>query len=53
MCLKIVTEDKNFKWKLPKGMANCAKKYFEEIIPVKGMEEAILMQRVVPENKDI
>ena len=31
----------------------CQKKYFEEIIPVKGMKEAILMQRVVPENKDI
>ena len=46
-------EDKKFKWQLPKGIANYAKKYFEEIIPVKGMEEAILMQRVVPGNKDI
>ena len=39
---KIVTEDEKFKWKLPKGMASYANKYFEEFIPEGDLKEAIL-----------
>ena len=49
---KIVTEDEKFKWKLPKGMASYANKYFEEFIPEGDLKEAILTQIPVPENVD-
>ena len=49
---KIVTEDEKFKWKLPKGMASYANKYFEEFIPEGDLKEAILTQSPVPENLD-
>ena len=49
---KIVTEDEKFKWKLPKGMASYANKYFEEFIPEGDLKEAILTQSPVPENID-
>ena len=49
---KIVTEDEKFKWKLPKGMASYANKYFEEFIPEGDLKEAILTQSPVPENMD-
>ena len=50
--LKIVTEGEKFKWKLPKGMASYANKYFEEIIPERDLKEAILTQSPEPENVD-
>ena len=40
---KIATENAKFKWKLPKGMANYANKYFEEFISEGDLKEAILM----------
>ena len=49
---KIVTEDEKFKWKLPKGMASYAKKYFEKFIPEGDLKESILTQSPVPENMD-
>ena len=49
---KIATEDEKFKWKLPKGMASYANKYFEEFIPEGDLKEAILTQSPVPENMD-
>ena len=49
---RIVTEDEKFKWKLPKGMASYANKYFEEFIPEGDLKEAILTQKPVPENMD-
>ena len=49
---KIVTEDEKFKWKLPKGMASYANRYFEEFIPEGDLKEAILTQSPVPKNID-
>ena len=49
---KITEEDEKFKWKLPKGMASYANKYFEEFIPEGDLKEAILTQIPVPENVD-
>ena len=48
----MVTEDEKFKWKLPKGMAAYANKYFEEFIAEGELKEAILTQSPVPENMD-
>ena len=49
---KTVTEDEKFKWKLPKGIATYANKYFEEFIPEGDLKEVILMQSPLPENMD-
>ena len=49
---KIVTKDEKFKWKLPKGMASYADKYFGEFNPEGDLKEAILTQGPVPENMD-
>ena len=52
MRFNIVTEDENFKWKLPKGMTNYANKHFEEFIADGVLKEAISMQIPMSENMD-
>ena len=47
---KIITENENFKWKLPKSLANDANKYSEEYVPEDSLKEAILFQNLVPGN---
>ena len=48
----MITKNEKFKWKLPKSMANYAKKYFEEYYPENSLKEAILFQNPVPDNID-
>ena len=49
---EIISENEKFKWKLPKCIANCSNKYFEEYIPEDSLKEAILFPSPVPDNLD-
>ena len=49
---EVISENEKFKWKLPKCIANCPKKYFEEYVPEDSLKEAILFPNPVPDNLD-
>ena len=47
---KVVTEEENFKWSLPEGMADYVRDNFEKYIQEKGLKENIMIPNPKPDN---